>query len=94
MKNSLVLVSVALVVFEAAVLVSRLAVNASANSLNIPAIFSGLFVSGVLLTAFSDYGRKPRFRIDRARKAARKASTAISSETDTVSGWTYSTFSA
>jgi len=95
MKKSFVLASLALLSCYVVGLVTRLAVYVSINALNVPAVISGIFASGLLLTVFTDYARKPRFRVGSGPKVTRQmARPTTSSEIDPASAWTYRTFSA
>ena len=95
MKKSLVLVSVALLACYAVGLIARLAVYVSIYSLQIPAAISGVFASGLLLIVFSDYSRKPRFRVGSGPKVTRQmAKPTTASDIDPASAWAYTTFSA
>lgn len=95
MKKSFVLASLALASCYAVGLITRLAVSISINSLNAPAVISGIFACGLLLTVFTDYARKPRFRVGGSHKATREmARPTTSSDIDPATAWTYRTFSA
>ena len=95
MKKSFVLASLALLSCYAVGLITRLAVFVSINSLNVPAVIGGFFASGLLLTVFTDYARKPRFRVGGSQRAMRPmAKPTTSSDIDPATAWTYRTFSA
>jgi hypothetical protein len=95
MKKSFVLASLALVSCYAVGLITRLAVSVSIDSLNVPAVLGGIFACGLLLTVFTDYTRKPRFRVGGSHKAMREtARPTTSSAIDPATAWTYRTFSA
>lgn len=95
MKKSFVLASLAVLSCYAVGLITRLTFFVSINSLNVPAVIGGIFACGLLLTVFSDYSRKPRFRAGSGPKVPRPAAKPASSpEMDPASAWTYRTFSA
>ena len=94
MKKSLLLATVALALGYAITLIARLT-GYTFNMLSVPAIVGGVFGCGLLLMAFSDYSRKPRFRVRAVRKATpQAAASATSSQVDAASAWTYTTLSA
>jgi hypothetical protein len=94
MKKSLLLAALVTVLAYAVPFVVGLA-SFSFNVVHLPAIIAGIFACGLVLFAFQDYSRKPRFRGYSARKATRQIATpAPSSEVDAASLWTYTTLSA
>ena len=87
MQKSFILATVSIGSVYAVAIIARFA---GFTSFDIPTIISGGFVCGLVLMAFSDYSRKPRFRFHQAAQRA----TSTSPSGDTVSGWTYTTVSA
>jgi hypothetical protein len=94
MKKSLTLATVVVALGYSLVLISRLAGFTSLNFFSFPALIGGVFSIGLLLMAFSDYSRKPRFRAGRTRQATRGVTTpATAPKIDPASAWTYMTIS-
>jgi hypothetical protein len=91
MKKSLILATVALALGYAVVLIAG---YTSFKLVSFTALFGSVFSLGLLLTAFSDYSRKPRFLARHTRQATHEATTATSSAIDPASVWTYNTISA
>ena len=94
MKKKLTLATVVVALGYAGVLIFRQAGYTSFNFISFPALIGGAFIIGLLLLAFSDYSRKPRFRAGHTRQATRRVITpATSSKIDPASAWTYTTIS-
>ena len=95
MKKSFALATVAFVLGCAVALIARFAGFSFSNVLSPQAVIGGVFAGSLLLFAFSDYTRKPRFRAGGARQAKPQTATpTMSPELDPASAWTYTTISA
>jgi hypothetical protein len=95
MKKSLLLTTLVLTFVYAVVFLVRIAGYTSINLLSVPGIIGGVVGFNLLLLAFNDYARKPRFRVRSARGNAPQARpAAISSPVDAACDWTYTTRSA
>ena len=88
MKKSLLLATLVLTF----VILARLAGYTSTDLLNVPAAIGGVAVLSLLLLAFNDYARKPRFRVRSARKTSPQTATPVTTlSVDAACDWTYTT---